>query len=113
MLKTIHSLCFTSVFSKRCESKTTWIKSRQYTKLLDLVKPDEPKRNSIQAQEKASKVWNDVEEVLPIIRSYVIVKLKKKNIFKKVKKCYCLEKLCQYNTKNYHKQKSIKIVLVS
>ena len=37
-------------------------KHRQYTKLLDLVKLDEPNRNSVQAQEKASKLWNDVKE---------------------------------------------------
>ena len=37
-------------------------KHRQYTKLLHLVKLDEPNRNSVQAQEKASKLWNDVKE---------------------------------------------------
>ena len=36
-------------------------KYRQCTKLLDLVKLDEPNRNSMQAQEKASKLWNDVK----------------------------------------------------
>ena len=36
-------------------------KDSQYAKLLDLVKLDEPNRNSMQAQEKASKLWNDVK----------------------------------------------------
>ena len=30
-------------------------------KLLDLVKLDEPNKNSLQAQEKASKLWNEVK----------------------------------------------------
>ena len=38
-------------------------KHRQYTKLLHLVKLDEPNRNSVQAQEKAGTMWkNDVNE---------------------------------------------------
>ena len=37
-------------------------KHRQYTKLLDLVKLDEPNRNSVQVQEKTSKLWNDVNK---------------------------------------------------
>ena len=36
-------------------------KHRQYTRLLDLVKQDESNKNSIQAQEKAGKFWNDVQ----------------------------------------------------
>ena len=36
-------------------------KHRQYTKLLDLVKLDEPNKNSLQAQKKASKLWNEVK----------------------------------------------------
>ena len=36
-------------------------KDSQYAKFLDLVKLDEPNRNSMQAQEKASKLWNDVK----------------------------------------------------
>ena len=82
MSNTIHSLCFISIFSKHCESKTTWIKSRQYTKLLDLVKLDEPHRNSMQAQEKPSKLWNDVKGS-PSDYQQLIVKLEKRISFKK------------------------------
>ena len=36
-------------------------KYRQYTKLLDLVKLDYPNKNSLQAQQNASKLWNEVK----------------------------------------------------
>ena len=52
-------------------------KHRQYTKLLDLVKLDEPNRNSMQAQEKANKVWNDVKGS-PSDYQELIVKLEKR-----------------------------------
>ena len=38
-------------------------KSPQYVKLLDLVKHNESNKNSIQVQEKASKLWNDVKGI--------------------------------------------------
>ena len=60
-------------------------KHRQYTKLLDLVKLDEPNRNSMQAQEKANKVWNDVKGS-PSDYQELTVKLEKRISFKKLRK---------------------------
>lgn len=37
-------------------------KQGQYTRLLELLKQDESNKNSIQAQGKARKFWNDVQE---------------------------------------------------
>ena len=72
-------------------------KHRQYTRLLDLVKQDESNKNSIQAQEKAGKFWNDVQGN-PSDYLELVAKTSKNNLFKKVEKC-CLEKLCQKKTK--------------
>ena len=52
-------------------------KHRQYTKLLNLVKLDGPKKNSFQAQEKASKLWNEVKGN-PSGYQELIVKLEKR-----------------------------------
>ena len=57
-------------------------KHRQYTKFLDLVELDEPNRNSMQAQEKASKLWNDLKGS-PSDYQELIVKLEKRIFLKK------------------------------
>ena len=62
MLKAIQSRCILSVFSTHCDTKTTWIKSiGNIQNLLDLVRLDESNKNSLQAQEKISKLWNEVK----------------------------------------------------
>ena len=60
-------------------------KHRQYTRLLDLVKQDESNKNSIQAQEKAGKFWNDVQGN-PSDYLELVAKTSKNNLFKKVEK---------------------------
>ena len=94
MLKTIHSLSFISVFSKHCESKTTWIKSKHNMVFLDLVKLDEPNMNRMQEQEKASKLWNDVkgspsdylELIVELERGISLKKLRRAAVWKSLVK---------------------------
>ena len=57
-------------------------KHRQYTRPLDLVKLDEPNRNSMKAKEKATKLWNDVKGS-PSDYQELIVKLEKRISLKK------------------------------
>ena len=59
-------------------------KHRKYTKLLDPVKLDEPNKNSFQAQEKASKLWNEVKGN-PSGYQELIVKLEKRISLKRTR----------------------------
>ena len=77
-------------------------KHRQYTKLLDLVKLDEPNRNSMQAQEKANKVWNDVKGS-PSDYQELIVKLEKRISLKKLRNAAVWKSFVKKTQKANHK----------
>ena len=77
-------------------------KHRQYTKLLDLVKLDEPNRNSMQAQEKANKVWNDVKGSLSDYQE-LIVKLEKRISLKKLRNAAVGKSFVKKTQKANHK----------
>ena len=77
-------------------------KSPQYVKLLDLVKHNESNKNSIQVQEKASKLWNDVNGI-PSDCLELIATLEKR--IKKSRNTAVSKSFVKKNTKNYRKRK--------
>ena len=71
---------------------------------MDLVKLDEPNKNSMQVQEKASKLWNDMKGS-PSDYQELIVKLEKECLLKS-QEMLQFEKALSRKHKNYNQQKS-------